>query len=194
VSRLARASDLIGMTVVALDSATTTGEIKDVLVDPSRSLVIGFTVRGQGLLSSPLVGMLPREHVHAIGRDALMVPNAEGVVAEREGMTTLLEGQQEVVGKEVVTQSGTSLGTINDVVLEIDEAVADVVGYEIDRPDGHTVIVPVTHGTPLSGEALLVPDDAEQQAAHGLNGFRDALDRARMTHSGAGATHSGAGA
>lgn len=187
MNRLARASDLIGMPVVALDSATTAGEIKDVLVDPARSLVVGFTVRGQGLLSSPLLGMLPREHVHAIGRDALMVPTADGVVAEREGMTTLLEGQQDVVGKEVVTQSGTSLGTVNDVVLEIDEAAANVVGYEIDRPDGHTVIVPITHGTPLSGEALLVPDDVEQGAANGLNGFRDALDRLRMNHSGAGA-------
>jgi sporulation protein YlmC with PRC-barrel domain len=187
MSRLARATEMIGMPIVALDSATTTGEIKDVLVDPSTSRVIGFTVRGEGLLSSPLIGMLPREHVHAIGRDALMVPTAEAIVAEREGMGTLLEGQQEVVGKEVVTRSGTSLGTVSDVVLEVEEAVAGVVGYEIERPDGNTVIVPVTDGAPLSGDALLLPDEVEQQASNGLNGFRDVLDRVRMTHSGAGA-------
>lgn len=187
MSRLARAGDLIGLPVVSLDSATTEGEVKDVLVDPARSRVIGFTVRGQGLLSSPLVGMLPRESVHAIGRDALMVARADAIVAQREGMERMLEDQQEVVGKEVLTRSGTSLGEVNDVVLEVDEAVADVVGYEINRPDGHTVIVPVPDSVPLSGEALLVPDDVEQQAANGLNGFREVLERARMTHSGAGA-------
>lgn len=187
MSRLARASELIGMPVVALDSATTAGEIKDVLVDPANARVIGFTVRGHGLLSSPLIGMLPREHVHAIGSDALMVPTAESIVAEREGMSSALEEQQEVVGKEVVTLSGVSLGTVGDVVVEIDVAVANVVGYQIDRQDGHSVLVPIPGGTSMSDEALLVPDDVEQQASNGLNGFRDVLDRARVTHTGVGA-------
>jgi uncharacterized protein YrrD len=185
MSRLARAGELIGMPIVALDSAETVGEIKDVLVDPARSRVIGFTVRGQGLLSSPLLGMLPRENVHAIGRDALMIAAQEAVVTEREGMRAVVDDQQEVVGKEMVTRGGASLGTVGDVILEIEEANADVVGYEISRPDGHTVIVPVPQSVPLSGDALLVPDEVEQQAANGLAGFRDVLDRTRMTHSGA---------
>ncbi len=187
MSRLARAAELIGMPIVALDSATTAGEVKDVLVDPGRSRVIGFTVRGQGLLSSPMVGMLPRENVHAIGRDALMITAEESIVAERDGLGALLEGQQEVVGKEVVTRDGASLGAVKDVVIEIEEADADVVGYEIERPDGHAVIVPVPASVPLSGDALLVPDDVEQHAANGLSSFRDVLDRTRVTASGAGA-------
>jgi len=186
MSRLARAGELIGMPIVALDSATTEGEIKDVLVDPARSRVIGFTVRGQGLLSSPLIGILPSEHVHAIGRDALMVASQSALVSEREGMGSALADQQEVVGKEIVTRSGSSLGAIGDVILEIEGAVAEVVGYEIAR-EGHNLIVPVPGGVPLSGEALVVPDDTEQQAANGLSSFRDVLERMRVTHSGAGA-------
>jgi uncharacterized protein YrrD len=187
MSRLARAGELIGMPIVALDSAMAIGEVKDVLVDPARSLVIGFTVRGQGLLSAPLLGMLPRENVHAIGRDALMIAAPDAMVTEREGMSAAVDDQQEVLGKEVITQGGSSVGTVGDVILEIEGAGADVVGYEVSRPDGHTVIVPAPHSVAVSGEALLVPDEAEQQAANGLVGFRDVLDRARMTHSGAGA-------
>ena len=185
MSRLARAGELIGMPVVTLESATTVGEVKDVLVDPGRSRIIGFTVRGHGLLSSPLVGILPGEHIHAIGRDALMIAAESAIVRQREGMAGTLADQQEVVGKEVVTRGGASLGTINDVVLEIEGNVANVVGYEISRHEGHVVIVPVPTGVPLSGEALLLPDDVEQQGANGLTGFRDVLERVRMTHSGA---------
>ncbi|HUG48659.1 MAG TPA: PRC-barrel domain-containing protein [Candidatus Limnocylindria bacterium] len=188
MSRLLRAGELIGMPIVSLDSAATLGEVKDVLVDPARSRVIGVTVRGHGLLSSPLIGILPAESVHAIGRDALMIASETALVREREGMDGALADQQEVVGKEVVTRSGTSLGTVGDVVLEVEGPTAVVVGYQIGRSDGHTLIVPVPEGVPLSGDALVVPDEVEQQtAANGLAGFREVLDRARMTHSGAGA-------
>lgn len=179
MSRLARASELIGLPIVTLDGATVVGEIKDVLVDPASSRTVGFTVRGQGLLSSPLVGLLPAEQIHAIGRDALMVESDAAVVRQREGMDATLADQQEVVGKEVVTSSGASLGTINDVVLEIDGPDATLVGYEIDRA-GHPVIVPVPQSVPLSGEALLLPDDVEGRAANGLAGFRDMLERTRL--------------
>lgn len=186
MSRLARAGELIGMPIVTLEGATTVGEVKDVLVDPGRSRIIGFTVRGHGLLSSPLIGILPGESVHAIGRDALMIAAESSIVRERAGMAGTLADQQEVVGKEVVTRGGASLGTINDVVLEIEGGSAQVVGYEISRNDGHSVIVAVPVGVPLSGEALLLPDETEQQAAaNGLAGFRDVLERARMTQSGA---------
>lgn len=181
MSRLARGVDLIGMPLVSLEDATTLGEVKDVLVDPSRSRIIGFTIRGHGLLSSPLIGILAGEDVHAIGHDALMVTSESSLVRERDGMGGALGDQQDVVGKEVVTRSGSSLGSVNDVILEIEGPAADVVGYEISRPDGKTVIVPAPGGVPLSGAALLLPDEVEGEvAANGLAGFRDVLNRVRM--------------
>jgi uncharacterized protein YrrD len=183
VSRLVRGVELIGMPIVSLESASTLGEIKDVLVDPSRSSIIGFTVRGHGLLSSPLIGILAGENVYAIGRDALMITSEAALVREREGMSGAMADQQEVVGKEVVTSGGSSLGTVNDVIVEIEGSSANVVGYEISRDDGRTVIVPAPSGVPLSGDALLLPDEVEQEAAaNGLAGFRDVLNRARMVH------------
>lgn len=175
------------MPVVALDTAAAVGEIKDVLVDPTRSRVIGFTLRGQGLLSSPLVGLLLGEHVHAIGHDALMIPSESAVLRERQGMDAALGEQQEVVGKEVVTQAGSSLGTVSDVVLEIDGPLAEVVGYEIEPRSGAPLIMPAPHGVPLSGDTLVMPEEAEDQAANGLVGFREVLERSRVTQSPAGA-------
>jgi uncharacterized protein YrrD len=179
VTRLARAAELIGLPVVALDTASAVGEVRDVLVDPERSRVIGFTVRGQGLLSPALLGILTGEHVRAIGRDALMVGSDDDVLRQRQGMGSALRDKPELVGREVVTRSGASLGTVSDVVVEVEGPVADVVGYEIDRPDGQTVIVPVRESAPLSTEALLVPDEVERDAVRGLAGFREVLDSSR---------------
>lgn len=179
MTRVTRASELEGMPVVTLDTATTVAELRDVLFDPERSTVIGFTLRGRGLLSSPLLGILPVEWVRSIGRDAVMIASEESLVRDRDGMQATVGQQEEIIGKEVVTDTGASLGTIRDVVMDVDGPSARVVGYEIDRPDGHQIIVPVTGPVPISGDALVLPADAEERAAGGLSAFRETLAQRR---------------
>lgn len=183
MSRVVRAADLIGRPVITLDMATEAGEIRDVLYDPERSKVIGFTLRGRGLLSSPLVGMLPVEWIESIGRDAVMIPSETSIVRDREGMASAVGQQEEVIGKEVVSESGASLGVVSDVVVEVDGASARVVGYEIERAEGHQLMVPVSAGVPISGDALVLPLAAEEGAAAGLSGFREVLERQRSSNS-----------
>lgn len=170
------------MPVVTLDTAAAAGEVRDVLFDPARSRVVAFTVRGRGLLSPPLIGLLPTAAVRAIGRDALMIPSDSVLLREREGMATALEDQVEVLGKEVVTDQGGALGSVVDVVLEVEAGDAIVVGCEIEQGKDHRVILPLPAGTPLSAGALMVPAAAEPYAANGLAGFRDVLVRARKVH------------
>ena len=178
MSRLCRAHEVMSLTIVTLDTATAVGEVRDVLFDPSRSRVIGFTVRGRGLLSSPLIGLLPVETVGAIGHDAVMITSATGVVSQREGMDAAVAQQVDVIGREVVSDTGARLGEIVDVILEVDRGESEVVGYEIEAEAGR-FIVPLGQSLPLSGDALMVPADAEHYTANGLHGFRDALERAR---------------
>lgn len=178
MTRLCRAEEVISLPIVTLDSAAAIGEVRDVLFDPTRSKVIGFTVRGRGLLSPPLVGLLPIESVRAIGRDAVMITSEDGVVSQRDGMFDALQQQVEVIGKEVVHDDGETVGEVIDVVLEIDGASASVVGYEVGSGDWR-VIVPLTKGAPVSDAALILPKDTEPYVANGLAGFRESLERAR---------------
>jgi uncharacterized protein YrrD len=179
MTRIGRAADLIGRPVITLDGAVAVGEIKDVLVDPQRSVVVYFTLRARGLLASPLVGILTSERVRSIGRDAVMIGSAADVLAHREGLGTMVGEQQEVIGREVVTQHGASLGSVGDVLLELDGRWATVVGYEIVREDGQRALIPVAGGVSISADALVVPADVEAHAANGLAGFRQALMRLR---------------
>ncbi|HSH21881.1 MAG TPA: PRC-barrel domain-containing protein [Candidatus Caenarcaniphilales bacterium] len=177
MSRVIRAAELIGRPVITLDTATGIGEVRDVLFDPLRSRVVGFTLRGRGLLASPLLGILPIEWVQSIGRDAVMVASDTSLVRDRDGMQAVVGQQEEVVGKEVVNEGGASLGTVSDLVLEVDGPSARVVGYEINRPDRRQLIVPVSGRVPVSGNALVLPSDAEHGAATGLTAFRESLER-----------------
>lgn len=179
MTRLVRATELMGLPVVARDTSATVGEIRDVLFDPARSRVVAFTVRGQGLLSPPLIGLLPSSAVHSIDDNAVLIPTDASLVRQREGMAAALEDQVEVLGREVVTDQGGALGRVIDVVLEVEGGEAIVVGCEIDQGGERTVILPLPPGTPLSGDALIVPAATEPYAANGLASFREVLDRAR---------------
>jgi uncharacterized protein YrrD len=179
MTSIGRAAELIGRPVITLDGAVAVGEIKDVLVDPQRSLVIGFTLRGRGLLAPPLVGFLTSEAVRSIGRDAVMIGSAADVLAQREGLASMLGEQQEVIGKEAVSQRGASLGTVIDVLIEVSGRLATVVGYEVEHRDGQRMLIPVAGGVSISADALIMPADVEAHAANGLAGFRQALTRVR---------------
>jgi hypothetical protein len=97
-------------------------------------------------------------------------------------MTTALDDQIEVMGKEVVSDIGGTLGNVIDFVLEVDGGDAIVVGCEIERAGDTRVILPLPTGVPVSSDALVVPASAEPLAANGLGGFREVLARARSRH------------
>jgi len=179
VTRLIRATELMGLPVVTLDTAAAIGEVRDVLFDPARSRVVALTVRGRGLLSPPLLGLVPSGSVSSIGRDAVMIASADSLVRQRDGMSSAVDDQIEVLGKEVVTDGGGTLGSVVDVVLEVDHGAATVVGAELERSGESRVIVPLPQSVPVSSEALIVPVSAEPLAANGLGGFREVLARWR---------------
>jgi uncharacterized protein YrrD len=176
MSRLVRASELIGMPLITLDTADVVGEVRDVLTDPQAATVAAFTVRGRGLLSPALIGVLPIDRVHAIGRDALIIATADTVVAGDEPGLQPTD-QPEVIGRSVVTGSGDGLGTVTDLVVEVEDGAAAVVGLEIERADGQRLLTPL-NGRPLLEQDPLVIAEGTPPATYGLAGLRRLLERA----------------
>jgi uncharacterized protein YrrD len=175
--RITRASELIGRPIIALDSATQVAEVKDVVVDTQSAQAIGFTLRGRGLLAGPAPGFLPLEAVHAIGRDAVMVASRDAIGDPDDARSARPAEEEDLIGKEAVSVTGSSLGTVSDVILEIDGPSAAVVGYEIAAQNGNLVIVRAPESAPLSPDALVVPDEIALGAASGLASFRGSLER-----------------
>lgn len=83
-----------------------------------------------------------------------------------------------VLGSRVLTDTGTDLGSVVDVVMEVDGGTAqcDVVGYEIEASEalgtkGTKLLIPLPDTLAASGEHLMVPASAKDFVGHDLAGF-----------------------
>lgn len=173
-SLLTHASDIIGHPVVTL-SGEGVAQVKDVIFDPSGS-VSGFSLAGRGLLSGPLKQWLPWPNVHGFGPDAILIEADDALVDQ--GDETV---KGDVVGDEVMTESGTVVGSVVDAVLRLEPAGLDVVGYEVEVAEGgdHRFI-PLPDTLAVTGGRLVVPDQAVDFLANDLAGFGAAVDTFRQ--------------
>jgi uncharacterized protein YrrD len=159
-----KARDLIGLPVVETSTGEQVGEVRDVLFAPEGGMY-GLLLQKSGLLSAAKV--LRKERVQAFGSHAITIPARDDITDLREGtgmLHSLIQGQVPFVGKDVLTQTGTLLGTVEDVYM--DDDWHRIVGYEIsegflvDLKEGRKVL----HAHPeimLGMDTMLVPEDLE---------------------------------
>jgi uncharacterized protein YrrD len=184
-----RARELVKRPVVTL-TGEDVAEIKDVVYDASTGAVTGFTLNGRGLFAGPLKVALPLAAVTAIGRDGVMIADESVLVSRRDVADAADVRDRNVLGNRVITDTGTELGTVLDVILQVG-LITDVVGYEVSaapalNTDERTVFIPLPDALAVSGEALIVPGGAVEFVAHDLAGFGGAVAAFRKQHAGGG--------
>jgi sporulation protein YlmC with PRC-barrel domain len=168
------ASELTKRVVVTL-AGEAVAQIRDTVFDASAGRITGFTLSGRGLLAGPLKESLPFSGVHAIGPSAVMIPG-EAVLNRRGSVMGTGEADRgQVLGVPVLTDQGTEVGTVLDVVVEAGGS-GQVVGFEItanENLDPHKRKVFVARGETLavSGRALVVPAHARHFVAEDLPSF-----------------------
>ncbi len=180
-----RTSELMKRPVVTMGGEDV-AQVKDVVYSAGGGAVGGFTLAGRGLLSGPLKQSLAWSSVMALGPDAVIIrdedvlePTAQ--VLDRSAATGGSGG--DVLGSQVLTDTGTDLGTVVDVVLEVAErgtGQCDVVGYEVAASEalgtkGTKVFLPLPDTLAASGEHLMVPASVKDFVAHDLAGFGAAV-------------------
>jgi len=193
VSVLMRAREITGRPVVALSSADAVAEVKDVVISHPSAAVVGFTLNKRGFLGSPLKEVLPWGRLGSLGRDALMIDDPAALTAQDAAIDEArAEGRdRDVIGATVMTDAGKALGTVVDVILEVD-GDARIVGYEVHGPDvrrdadAATLLIPVGEAIAVSGETLMVPAEVEGFVRDDLSGFGSAVAdyRARLAGEG----------
>jgi len=182
---LLRATEISGLPVVSIADGEAVADVKDVVYDPDRGSLIGFTLNKRGFLKGPMKAVLPMSSVAAIGRDAVMVADTDA--CEEKGSPAAAEvkagAMGNVVGNDVLTDAGRRLGKVTDVVVAADSG--DVLGYELegdDRLQGHAgqrLFLPIPDTLAVSGQALMVPATAEPYIRDDLSGFGAAVDEFR---------------
>jgi uncharacterized protein YrrD len=190
MSTIAAATTFIGLPVVTLDGGDDVAEVKDVVYDADVARLIGFTLNKRGWFRGPMKQVLPWGQVAAVGRDAVMVRDMSALTERDDAPTDVAEpaANRNVIGNAVFTDDGVELGTVADLVVELDEE-ATVVGYQLDTkgtPTGHgMVLIPLPEQISVSGDALVVPKEVEAFIRDDLTGFGGAVESFRSQLKGA---------
>ena len=123
-----RAREIGGRPVVTLDTAEDVAEVKDVLFSYASTSVVGFTLNKRGFLGSPMKEHLPWSRVSALGRDAVMIESRAELGAGDAAMEdAAASGERDVIGATVMTDGGTRLGSVEDVIVKVGDGTARVV-------------------------------------------------------------------
>jgi len=183
VKILMTASQINGLPVVTARGGDDVAEVRDVIYDPGVGRLVGLTLNKRGFLSGRRKEVLPAEAIHAIGRDAVMIVDEESLIRPKDAPEEVGRPatDRNVLGNDVLTESGVNLGVVEDLALLVG-GVGEVVGYEIGKPGGGRGYIPLPAQLAVSGAALVVPDATEDFIRDDLTGLGAAVDdfRARL--------------
>jgi uncharacterized protein YrrD len=170
MTRVVRARDLLSKPVVTLQGDDVV-EVRDVVYDSAHGMLLGFTLNKRGFFGGKLRARLPMGSVHAIGKDAVMVRTGDDLVDKNAAPEAVAAAASDrnVIGDSVLTDSGTNLGEVTDVILTLGED-ARAVGYEVEAEE-RTVYIPLPEQHAVSGDALIVPDEVDGFVHDDLAGF-----------------------
>ncbi|MFB7502037.1 PRC-barrel domain-containing protein [Streptomyces broussonetiae] len=184
MNTLMLASELTKRVVVTLGGEAV-AQIRDTVFDARAGRITGFTLSGRGLLAGPLKESLPFSEVHAIGPSAVMILS-EAVLEKRDLVVGAGEaGHGQAIGAPVLTDHGTEIGTVLDVVIEAGSS-GRVIGFEIAAnanldDQERKVFIPRGETLAVSGRALVVPAHARHFVADDLPSFSAQVEAFR-TH------------
>ncbi len=132
-------SELKGRAVVNLEDASKIGEVQDLMIEPGSRRIISLKVK-TGMFSS--AKLVPATAVKNVGADAVTLSanaghgSQEGTTPHQQGNGSgSLEGTQALVkltgilGNKVVTDAGTFLGELHDILIDWSDLT--ITGYEV---------------------------------------------------------------
>ncbi len=126
-------SELKGRAVVSLEDASKIGEVQDLMIEPGTRRIISLKVK-TGMFSS--ARLVPATDVKNVGADAVTISAHAASAADQHGhVNGSTEGTQALVkltgilGNKVVTDAGTFVGELHDILLEWVDLT--ITGYEV---------------------------------------------------------------
>lgn len=179
---LMKATELVGLPVVTVDGGEDVAEVRDVVYEPEAGRLVGLTLNKRGFFGGRMAEMLTIDGVHAIGRHAVMIKDPSVLMAPGDAPEVAAQGpERNVLGNEVLTDGGTRIGTVRDLVVVVG-GDGWVVGYQMDKDGGGVAYIPLPSQMAVSGSTLVVPDATSDFVLDDLVGLGAAVDefRARL--------------
>lgn len=111
--------DLSGLAIIDIDGGKKLGSVGEVVISPDDGRLLGFVIKSGGLLKAE-ESVVEIDDVRSIGADAITVAGDEIIhrtEASGERFQAARAGDRALIGRKVVTQGGSVLGQVADLVL-----------------------------------------------------------------------------
>jgi uncharacterized protein YrrD len=161
---------LIGRTVLARSTANKVGQLHDLIIVVARGELAGISVQ----IPDESLRLVEGRDIHSFGPDALMIAADESAVAVQDSTLKILPlAKHNLIGSNVVTESGKLLGQVAHVYMRLSETVMLI--YEVrtsilDKLLGHALFFPASQGRAISTDfaRIVVAEDTIEKADHSL--------------------------
>jgi uncharacterized protein YrrD len=141
--------DFIGKPIISITDGQRIGVVKDLYLDRGQYSVVGVYLGQEKLLSRKAV-LVERDQVTVFGMDAILVKSPRSMTNSSQlSDVAKWVRRDRIQGQSVMTEGGTKVGSIDDVLL--DENM-QIVGYSLMRIQ---VEGPVAEKRAIAREAIL---------------------------------------
>lgn len=145
---MAAGKQLINKQLISLTDGKKVGEIKDFYFDEKLSRIVGIYLGSEGLINKKHFAM-DRANVQVLGIDAWLVKASDvSIPAEDLPEAERLILYSGLRGREIVTEGGTKIGAVDDVLFD---AEGVIVGFAL-----HKIVVqgPLAERKVIAREAI----------------------------------------
>lgn len=111
--------ELAGLAVINVRDGKKLGTVSETVVSPDDGRLLGFVLKSGGMLSRE-ESAVEIDDVRSVGADAITVEGEEIIhrpEATQPNFQEARNGDRTLVGRKIVTQSGTVVGQIADLVV-----------------------------------------------------------------------------
>lgn len=119
-----------GKPLISLTEGKKVGEVKDLYLDETINHITGVFLGSEGILNRKSMAT-PRDAIQLMGIDAWLVKESNVVVAPEtipNAATFLLLSN--LRGREIVTEGGTKIGAVDDVIFNMD---GTILGFALNK-------------------------------------------------------------
>jgi uncharacterized protein YrrD len=151
-------SGIVGKSIVTADTGQRLGQTADVLFDSDRTHVIGLVVSG-GWFKNEAV--LPYEHVHALGGDAVIARGTGHLMDAKEWKQSGrgVQRSSALTGKPIVTATGERLGVVSDIAVDPESGAVRAIEVRSPKAGGlltRRAMMPAETGIKVGRDFLVV--------------------------------------
>lgn len=179
-------SSFIGLPIFSLNRGKKLGYVKQVVYDGEKNKLLAFTIEERGVIS-PHRLVLTFDQVHSIGYDAVMVEDERVFKTEKDSpdIRDILRRDVSIIGKRILTESGTELGNIRDILVNDETGAA--ISYEVSAGlakdiRGGLSYIEAPKAQTVGVDAVIVPDEVEIiLAGQAPGGMLGAFEQARAS-------------